>query len=42
MTAAWLDAAIAYLEARGDPMHLMVNHVLEVDGAGQMALFELP
>jgi predicted nuclease of predicted toxin-antitoxin system len=41
-TVAWLDAAIAYLEARGDPMDLMVNRVLEVEIDGRVRLYRLP
>ena len=29
-----LQAAIKYLETRGKPADLMVNHVLEIDGVG--------
>jgi hypothetical protein len=33
---------IEYLEHRGAPADLMVNHVLEVDESGAMVLLELP
>jgi hypothetical protein len=33
-----LQAAIAFVEARGDPMNVMVNHVLEIDEAGRITL----
>lgn len=42
VTAAWLSTAIAYLEARGDPMRIMVNHVLEVDADRGIMLSALP
>lgn len=41
-TWALLRAAIAFIEARGDPMQFMVNHVLEIDNAGEVKLFVLP
>jgi predicted nuclease of predicted toxin-antitoxin system len=34
--------AIAFLEKRGEPMDVMVNHVLEVNKDGQMRLYALP
>lgn len=34
--------AIAFLEKRGEPMDVLVNHVLEVDKNGQMRLYPLP
>lgn len=37
-----LFAAIAYLESQGDPMRIMVNHVLEVESLDVMTLYELP
>jgi len=39
--AELLTAAIAYLEAQGDPMELMVNHVLEVDSDGEMQMYHV-
>ncbi|MGE0409948.1 MAG: DUF5615 family PIN-like protein [Amphiplicatus sp.] len=41
-SAALLAAAIAFLEARGDPQDMMVNHVLEVVEDGSCKLFPLP
>ncbi len=35
-------AAIEYLERRGKPADLMVNHVLEIDESGTSTLFALP
>ncbi|NNG04427.1 MAG: DUF5615 family PIN-like protein [Inquilinus sp.] len=40
--AELLDAAIAFLEARGDPADAMVNHVLEVAEDGEIAFRPLP
>lgn len=37
-----LRAAIDFLSARGDPMGIMVNHVLEVSEDAEMALYPLP
>jgi predicted nuclease of predicted toxin-antitoxin system len=37
-----LEAAIAYLEERGDPANNMLNHVLEVTELGTMTLAPLP
>ena len=37
-----LEAAIAFLEAWGDPMDAMVNHVLEMDEEGRAVLYPLP
>ena len=37
-----LRAAIDFLSARGDPMGVMVNHVLEVAEDAEMTLFPLP
>ena len=37
-----LQAAIAFVEARGDPMNEMVNHVLEIDIAERITLSPLP
>ena len=39
---ALLEGAIALLEARGDPMDAMVNHVLEMDEEGRAVLYPLP
>lgn len=39
---ALLEAAIAHLEALGDPMDAMVNHVLEMDEEGRAVLYPLP
>src|ERR1700733_9781463 len=36
-----LEAAIAYLEARGNPMDIMLNHVLEVESVDTMMLAPL-
>jgi predicted nuclease of predicted toxin-antitoxin system len=41
-TWALLQAAVAYIEDRGPPMDVMVNHVLEVDESGEMRLLPLP
>ena len=38
---ALLHAAIRYLSERGDPMQIIVNHVLEVSADGKIALFPL-
>lgn len=42
--ATWslLQKAIAYLEAAGDPMDVMVNHVLEIGADGAIRLAPLP
>jgi predicted nuclease of predicted toxin-antitoxin system len=37
-----LQAAIEYLERRGKPADVMVNHVLEVDESSTITLFQLP
>ena len=37
-----LQAAIAFVEARGDPMNEMVNHVLEIDMAGTITFSPIP
>lgn len=37
-----LDQAIAFLEARGDPMNVMVNHVLEINASGTIHFYPLP
>lgn len=37
-----LRAAIDFLLARGDPMGVMVNHVLEVSEDAEMTLYPLP
>jgi predicted nuclease of predicted toxin-antitoxin system len=37
-----LQAAIAFVEARGDPMNEMVNNVLEIDMAGTITLSPIP
>ena len=37
-----LQAAIAFLETRGNPADEMVNHVLEIDLAGTVAFSPLP
>ena len=39
---ALLETAIAFLEARGQPAQLMVNHVLEVSETGDCTLYALP
>ena len=39
---ALLEAAIAFLDTRGDPMDAMVNHVLEMDEEGRAVLYPLP
>jgi predicted nuclease of predicted toxin-antitoxin system len=41
-TWALLRAALAFIEAQGKPMDVMVNHVLEVDESGAMRLVSLP
>jgi predicted nuclease of predicted toxin-antitoxin system len=37
-----LQAALAFLEARGRPVDMMVNHILEMDESGRMTLNPLP
>jgi predicted nuclease of predicted toxin-antitoxin system len=37
-----LEAALAYLEGHGNPMDVMLNHVLEVEATGAMTLWPLP
>ena len=39
---ALLQAAIAYVEAMGDAMDAMINHVLEVDAEGAIRHYPLP
>ncbi len=39
---ALLDRAIGFLRGKGDPMRVMVNHVLEVDADGVMRFFAMP
>ena len=39
---ALLRAAIAFLEAKHDPMDVMVNHVLEVSMGQTPVLYSLP
>ena len=41
-TWALLQAAIEFLEARGDPMDVMVNHVLEIGANKKFVLLPLP
>jgi predicted nuclease of predicted toxin-antitoxin system len=41
-SAALLDAAITHLAALGEPMDVMVNHVLEVAADKTMRLYLLP
>lgn len=41
-SAALIEAAIAHLTALGDPMDVMVNHVLEVAADKTMRLYPLP
>jgi predicted nuclease of predicted toxin-antitoxin system len=41
-TWSLLQAALAYIESRGEPMDVMVNHVLEVEESGEMTLAALP
>ena len=36
-----LQAAIAFLKSQGDPMDVMVNHVLDVATSGEMVLTPL-
>ncbi len=37
-----LQMVIEFLTARGDPMRLMVNHVVEIDPSGTITLSPLP
>jgi predicted nuclease of predicted toxin-antitoxin system len=37
-----LQTALSFLEGRGRPMDLMVNHVLEVDELGGITFIKLP
>ena len=37
-----LQAAIVFLEGQGDPMNLMVNHVMDIATTGEMVLTPLP
>jgi len=39
---ALLERALAYLEGRGTPADVMVNHVLEVAADGSCTMYELP
>ena len=39
---ALLRAAIAFLSKHGDPMDVIVNHVLEVSSEAKMGLSKLP
>jgi predicted nuclease of predicted toxin-antitoxin system len=41
-SAELLATAIAYLEAIGDPILVMVNHVLEVAADGTVRLYAMP
>jgi predicted nuclease of predicted toxin-antitoxin system len=41
-TSSLLHAAIDFLHRIGDPVDVMVNHVLEVSPAGDMNLYPLP
>lgn len=41
-SSALMLSAIDFLEKRGEPMDVMVNHVLEVDKNGQMRLYPMP
>jgi predicted nuclease of predicted toxin-antitoxin system len=37
-----LESALAFIRGRGEPMSVMVNHVLEVDESGVMTISPLP
>ena len=37
-----LESALAVIRERGEPMSVMVNHVLEVDESGVMTILPLP
>jgi predicted nuclease of predicted toxin-antitoxin system len=37
-----LESALAFIRGRGEPMSVMVNHVLEVDESGVMTISLLP
>ena len=37
-----LRSALAFVRERGEPMSVMVNHVLEVDESGVMTILPLP
>jgi len=37
-----LESALAFIRERGEPMSVMVNHVLEVDESGVMTISPLP
>jgi len=37
-----LESALAFIRERGEPMSVMVNHVLEVDESGVMTILPLP
>ena len=37
-----LQAAIVFLEGQGDPMNLMVNHVMDIATTGEIVLTPLP
>jgi predicted nuclease of predicted toxin-antitoxin system len=41
-TWALLAAAISFLQGKGDPMSVMLNHVLEAHPSGKLLFFELP
>lgn len=41
-SAMLLEQAIRFLRDRGDPMDLMINHVLEVAENGEIIRYELP
>jgi predicted nuclease of predicted toxin-antitoxin system len=37
-----LESALAFIRGRGEPMSVMVNHVLEADESGVMTISPLP
>jgi len=41
-TWSFLQAAIAYLEKKGEAADVIVNHVLEIDESGRISVFALP
>lgn len=41
-TWALLQAALAFLESRGEPIDVMVNHVLEIEESGETTITALP
>ena len=41
-TERLLRQAIEYLDRCGDPMDVMVNHVLEITAAGSLSIYDLP